>query len=111
MRQEVVNFGGRIGMADGGAEMGVLIICAAGTAAILPRDAHDPMNLLVAVPIEEVIVLLPTYNPLDRMLVLDDHEVRIGTYSWEPAADSSNIDAKGWIEMARVIRNNYADYE
>lgn len=91
--------------------VGVLLIYTGGTLGSMPQDKTDPLSPLVPAPLEDVMRMLPMYDPMDKKLPINGQKVRIGTYSWEVPLDSSNITSKDWIQMARVIREHYADYE
>jgi L-asparaginase len=90
---------------------GVFIIYTGGTIGSLPKDREDPSSPLEPAPLEEIIRVLPNYNSRDRKIFLSKEWVRIGTYSWPKPLDSSNISLNDWIEMARVIKANYEEYE
>lgn len=90
---------------------GVLLVYTGGTLGSVPQDKDDPLSPLAPAPLEKVMVLLPRYNVEDKRLPLNGHQVRIGTYSWEEPLDSSNIALRDWVQMARVIREHYSEYE
>lgn len=91
--------------------LGVLLIYTGGTLGSLRADPSDPLSPLVPAPLEEVMKLLPHYDPIDRKLPLGQGTVRLGAYSWEVPLDSSNIASRDWQEMAAVVRRHYTDYE
>lgn len=91
--------------------LGVLIIYTGGTLGSLPQDPGDPLSPLVPAPLDAVMELLPHYDTMDRKLPINGHKLRIGTFSWDTPLDSSNIESRDWIQMARVIREHYSDYE
>lgn len=90
---------------------GVFVIYTGGTIGSLPKDVLDPMSPLVPAEIDEIIKKLPNYNSRDKKIFIAGEWIRLGSYSWEQPLDSSNIKHKDWIEMARVIKNNYEEYE
>jgi L-asparaginase len=90
---------------------GVLLIYTGGTLGSMPQDPRDPLSPLVPAPLEEVMQMLPRYDPVERKLPLGGVAIRLGTYSWEVPLDSSNITPKNWVEMAGVVRDNYQEYE
>lgn len=97
-------------MAD--SPQGVLIIYTGGTLGSIPEDRKDPLSPLIPAPnLDEVMAMLPFYDPIDHRLGLEGTSVRLGTHSWEEPLDSSNITPKDWEDMAAVIRKNYKDYE
>lgn len=91
--------------------LGVLLIYTGGTLGSLPQDPNDPLSPLAPAPLERVMEMLPLYDAADRKIPLGGTKVRLETHSWAEPLDSSNIASKDWLEMAAVIRSNYADYE
>lgn len=90
---------------------GVCIIYTGGTIGSMPKDDNDPLSPLVPKKLDEVIKKLPYYDERDRMILIGGKAVTLGTYSWEHPIDSSNIQLKDWLDMARVIRRHYGQYE
>lgn len=91
--------------------IGVLLIYTGGTLGSLPQDDADPLSPLAPSSLDRVMRFLPMYDAMDKKLPLGGQAVRIGTYEWETPLDSSNITSSDWLQMARVIRENYSDYE
>ena len=92
-------------------DRGVFIIYTGGTIGSLPRDKKDPLSPLEPAPIEEVLAQLPRYDIHDQKLALGQHRIKLGTYSFDPPLDSSNIGPQDWARMAQVVKDNYASYE
>lgn len=92
-------------------DRGILIIYTGGTIGSLPKDRNDPLSPLEPAPIEDVVKWLPTYSEVDRRITVANQHLRIGTESFDPPLDSSNIKPKDWLKMARCIKNNYDQYE
>ncbi len=90
---------------------GVLLIYTGGTLGSIPQDPKDPLSPLVPAPLEEVMQMLPLYDPVDKKLPLGGTSIRLGAHSWKVPLDSSNITPGDWVEMASVVRDNYHDYE
>lgn len=90
---------------------GVFIIYTGGTIGSVPKDREDPSSPLVPADIGQILERLPNYNNRDRKILLGNQWIRLGVYSWQAPLDSSNIKMSDWIEMARVIKDNYAEYE
>jgi L-asparaginase len=91
--------------------VGVFIIYTGGTIGSLPKDLDDPLSPLAPAPLERVMALLPNYDKMDKKLVVGDKRIRLGTYSWPEPIDSSNIRLEDWVELAKVIKSHYNDYE
>ncbi len=83
---------------------GVFVIYTGGTVGSMPRDELDDNSPQVVVPWEKLLALTPELS--EKKLGF-----RLGQYSMKPPLDSCNIGPSHWIEMARVIRDNYEDYE
>lgn len=90
---------------------GVFIIYTGGTIGSLPKDRDDPSSPLEPAPLDEIIRVLPNYNARDRKIFIGNEWIRLGTFSWPKPLDSSNISLADWVEMARVIKSNYDEYE
>ena len=58
-----------------------------------------------------------TFVPFDFELIkrnlpdLSRLDYKLTVYSFEPIIDSSNMKPEIWIEMAQIIKDNYADYD
>lgn len=58
-----------------------------------------------------------TFVPFDFELIkrnlpdLSRLDYKLTVHSFEPIIDSSNMKPKIWIEMAQIIKDNYADYD
>ena len=92
-------------------DRGVLIIYTGGTIGCLPNDRNDPLSPLEPAPIEDVVKWLPTYDSVDRRVTVANRHIRIGTESFDPPLDSSNIKPENWLEMAMRVKDNYDKYE
>ncbi len=90
---------------------GVLVIYTGGTLGSAPKDKKDPMSPLVSRPLEDVMEYLPHYDERDKKIQINGKWVRVGTHSWDVPIDSSDVTSKDWIEMAKVIKENYQEYE
>jgi len=90
---------------------GVFIIYTGGTIGSLPRDRNDPSSPLEPALIDEVIRRIPNYETRDKKIFLGGKWIRLGTYSWPEPIDSSNIALQDWIDLVRVIKDNYEEYE
>nr|VFJ48643.1 MAG: L-asparaginase, type I [Candidatus Kentron sp. FW] len=90
---------------------GVLIIYTGGTIGSVHEDPKDPMSPLVPGSMEEVLESLPGYMKRDKKIALGNEAIRLEAVAMDEPIDSSNISAKDWQEMARIIEENYKDYE
>jgi len=90
---------------------GVFLIYTGGTVGSLPKDKADPLSPLVPAKLDRILAELPNYDQRDKKLKIAGQWIRIGTHSWDQPIDSSNIQFKDWIEMARVIKDNYQEFE
>jgi L-asparaginase len=90
---------------------GVLIIYTGGTIGMVPKDRDDPTSPLEPASLDQILDLLPNYDKTASELFVGDRWIRIGAYSWPKPIDSSNITLADWIEMARVVKEHYDDYE
>jgi len=79
----------------------VLLICTGGTIGMLPSDENDPSSPLAPASWERIHKHCAELNEL--------------TFSVTPletaAIDSSDMSPSYWIDIARIIRDNYADYD
>ena len=92
-------------------DRGVLIIYTGGTIGSLPKDPNDPLSPLNPAPIGDVLKWLPTYDGIDRKINVGGARIRIGTDSFDPPLDSSNIQPENWVEMAQKVKEAYDQYE
>jgi len=90
---------------------GVFIIYTGGTIGSLPKDRDDPLSPLVPAELSQVMKRLPNYNERDSKILIGEQWIRVGAFSWPEPLDSSNITLSDWKEMARVIKENYDEYE
>ncbi len=90
---------------------GVLIIYTGGTIGMVPKDRDDPSSPLEPASLDRILDALPNYDKTESKLYVNDRWIRIGAYSWPMPIDSSNITLPDWIEMARVVKEHYDDYE
>jgi L-asparaginase len=88
----------------------VLIIYTGGTIGSMPKDSDDPLSPLVPAPIEQVLDVLPGYDPETQSIRIEDKDISLGIYSYHTPVDSSNITVEDWIKIARVIHDNYDLY-
>lgn len=93
------------------ADHGVCIIYTGGTIGSAPKDKNDPLSPLVPKKLDEIIDQLPFYDRRGHRILIGGQWIRIGTHSWENPIDSSNIQLKDWLDMARVIQRYYDEYE
>lgn len=91
--------------------VGVLLIYTGGTVGSVPKDHNDPLSPLTPAPLERILEFLPHYDNVHQTIVIAQHPIKLGLYSWAEPIDSSNITPTDWIEMARVIKENYDQYE
>ncbi len=90
---------------------GVLIIYTGGTIGSVHEDPKDPLSPLVPGSMDQILESLPGYLPRDKKIALKGKLVRVEAISLDEPIDSSNIEAKDWQEMARLIKEHYDDYE
>ncbi len=90
---------------------GVCIIYTGGTIGSAPKDNNDPLSPLVPKKLDEIIDQLPFYDKRGHQILIGGQWIRLGTHSWENPIDSSNIQLKDWLDMARVIQRYYDEYE
>lgn len=90
---------------------GVLIIYTGGTIGSVHEDPQDPLSPLVPGSMDQILASLPNYMPRDKKIALKGELVRVEAVSLDEPIDSSNIEAKDWQEMARLIKAHYEDYE
>ena len=62
-------------------------------------------------PVTGALTTIDFENISEKMPELQKFGYRIKSFSFEPAADSSNIGPESWIKMAEVIRNNYDEFD
>ncbi|HVP38142.1 MAG TPA: asparaginase domain-containing protein, partial [Candidatus Saccharimonadales bacterium] len=94
-----------------GPSEGVLVVYTGGTIGSLPKDPRDPLSPLVPARLEEVMARLPGYFADTSRMLISDHWIRLGTYSWPEPLDSSNVAMDDWKAMAELIRARYDEYE
>lgn len=83
----------------------VLVLYTGGTIGSRPRDREDPESPQLVVPWEELETATPELEKLkERGFVVD-------AVSSTPPLDSCNIGPTEWIQFARIISDNYDDYE
>ena len=94
-------------------DLGVLIIYTGGTIGSVLEDPNDPLSSLVPASLEEIIQALPNYQKRDKKITLGifPKQIRLETYSWATPLDSSNIQSSDWLEMVRVVKENYEKYD
>ena len=90
---------------------GVLIIYTGGTIGSVRDDPKDPFSPLVPGSMDQILESLPGYMSRDKKLALGDKAVRVKAISLKEPIDSSNIKSSDWEDMARLIKENYDDYE
>lgn len=90
---------------------GVLILYTGGTIGSLRKDRGDPLSPLEPAPLEEVLAHFPDYDAAGHRMPIGTRMIRLGTASFEPPLDSSDIEPGDWIRMARIIEENYDAYE
>lgn len=79
----------------------VLMIYTGGTIGMLPKEPDNPLSPLVPTNWEKLKKFIPVLErlPLDIKL----HEMRL--------IDSSDMNPDYWIDIARVIRDNYEEFD
>ncbi len=79
----------------------VLMIYTGGTIGMLPKEPDNPLSPLVPTNWEKLKKFIPVLErlPLDIKL----HEMRL--------IDSSDMDPDYWIDIARVVRDNYKEFD
>ena len=79
----------------------VLMIYTGGTIGMLPKERDNPLSPLVPATWEELKAFLPVLEqlPIDAEL----HEMTL--------IDSSDMHPDYWVDIARVIRDEYGDYD
>ncbi|NNF06097.1 MAG: asparaginase, partial [Candidatus Eisenbacteria bacterium] len=90
---------------------GVLILYTGGTIGSLRRDRNDPHSPREPAPIEEVLKDFPDYDAATKHITLGTDRIRLGTESFDPPMDSSDMTFGDWIRMAKVIEEHYEEYE
>jgi L-asparaginase len=90
---------------------GVFILYTGGTIGSVPKDRDDPLSPLVPADLPRILDHLPNYSARDGRILLDGRWIHIGTHSWPDPVDSSNIKFSDWIQMARVIKDHYDEYD
>src|SRR5512137_3202743 len=91
---------------------GVLVIYTGGTIGSMPRDLNDVDSPLVVVDWTEFRSRTPAFNA--RLPDGSPNPGYIGfNVDWcsMPPLDSCNIGPRQWIDIARVIDENYDHYE
>ncbi len=78
----------------------VLIIYTGGTIGMLPKEKDNPLSPLVPGKWNELQEFVPALKQLPVDIVLYEMDV----------IDSSDMHPDYWIDIARVIRDNYDDY-
>ena len=79
----------------------VLMIYTGGTIGMLPEDPDNPLSPLVPANWEKLQGFVPTLKELP---------IEVGLHQMKPI-DSSDMHPDYWIDMVRVIRDNYNDYD
>lgn len=79
----------------------VLNIYTGGTIGMLPSDPENPLSPLVPADWDQLKHFVPSLN--DLPLHVELHEMKL--------IDSSDMHPDYWIEIARVIRDNYDKYD
>jgi len=90
---------------------GVLLIYTGGTIGAVHADPRDPLSPLAPGGLDRILESLPGYWPRDEEIALGGKRVRVGAVSLDQPVDSSEIEAKHWRELARLIEGHYDDYE
>ncbi|MBI6547043.1 MAG: asparaginase [Cyanobacteria bacterium NC_groundwater_1444_Ag_S-0.65um_54_12] len=91
-------------------DRGVFLIYTGGTIGSAPKNQHDPYSPLVPAAFEQVMEMLPRYDPATKKISLGKHRVPLRTLSWDPPSDSANITFADWIRLARQIQDVYQDH-
>lgn len=77
----------------------ILIIYTGGTIGMM----HDPVSkVLMPLDFSQVISRVPELDRLDYSL---------SVHSFNPIIDSSNVNPEIWLELAKLIGENYEDYD
>lgn len=82
-------------------EQKVFIVYTGGTIGMLPKEAGNPSSPLVAKSWEELKDFAPTLY--DLPIEVKVHEMDL--------IDSSDMHPEYWVDIAKVIRDNYNDYD
>lgn len=83
---------------------GVLIIYTGGTIGCAPRDANDPESPLSVLRADKFVEGVPAIHAMKDDFRLDVHEIY-------PPLDSTEMMPENWIEIAKVIEENYEQYD
>lgn len=79
----------------------VLMLCTGGTIGMLPKDENDPTSPLIPAKWEQIERHSPTFKELTFSVVPQEMKL----------IDSSDMNPKYWIEIARKIRDHYDQYD
>jgi len=90
---------------------GVLLIYTGGTIGAVHADPQDPLSPLVPGGPDRILAALPGYLPGDKEIVLGGKAVRIEAVALGKPRDSSDIGARDWWALARLIEQHYDAYE
>ncbi|MGM0612835.1 MAG: asparaginase [Bacteroidota bacterium] len=77
----------------------ILVIYTGGT---IGMHIDNETGALVPVNFDEISKEIPA---------LQDYNITIDSWSFDPPIDSSNMDTKSWIAIANVIQENYENYD
>jgi len=80
----------------------VLMLCTGGTIGMLPKDDKDPKSPLVPASWEKIRTSFP---------VMSDLPFYVSAKEMDDLIDSSDMNPKYWIKIARKIRDEYKDYD
>ena len=72
-----------------------------------PRDPGNPASPLVPKPLEELRVYAPQIALLESKKAI---EIKYQV-AFDPPLDSSDVTPLNWVQMARIIKNNYHKYD
>lgn len=81
----------------------VLILYTGGTIGCVPTDPADPRSPLAPASLEQVMAMVPRYDPVTGRLLLRDAAIPIATLSWDPPIDSSQMTFEHWVQLAHDL--------
>ncbi|MBK7967988.1 MAG: asparaginase [Bacteroidetes bacterium] len=96
---------------------GVLVIYTGGTIGSIPKNTKEPNSPLIPLSKEDVsnkkenrlFDLIQSYEKGN--IVLGGQSIRLELISLEKPIDSSNVSPTVWLEITKIIEDNYLDYE
>lgn len=80
----------------------ILIIYTGGTIGMAPADGNNPGSPLVPQPLEELLKYVPG---------LEEQGISMDSASFDDPLDSSNVGPEHWLQMAKLVEDNYDDYD